>query len=85
VFLRVVETRCVFVRLEVRVDEFDESIEVFCCDLYTVRRFVVGIGRFIYSIVFLVKVIDISVEYFNKELDRYCGVHACISDTERTL
>ena len=32
------ETGCVFVGLEVRVDELDEAVEVFGCDLYTVRR-----------------------------------------------
>jgi hypothetical protein len=38
-----------------------------------------------YSIILLVKVVDVSVEYLNEKLDRYCSIHACISDTERTL
>jgi hypothetical protein len=38
VFPGVLETGCVFVGLEVRVDELDESVEVFGRDLHTVRR-----------------------------------------------
>jgi hypothetical protein len=30
---RVLKRRCVFVGLKVAVDEFDEAVEVFCCNL----------------------------------------------------
>jgi hypothetical protein len=38
-----------------------------------------------YGIVFLIKVVNVSVQDLDEELDGYGGVHARVGDTERTL
>lgn len=67
------------------MDKLDETIEVFCCDLNVVSKIREGLGGCTRSIVLLVEVVHVSVENLNEELHGYCGVHACISDTKRTL
>ena len=52
------------------MDEFDEAVEVFGCDLQDVSGGHDGIicECNTYSIVLLVKVVHISVEYFDEQL-----------------
>lgn len=38
-----------------------------------------------YRLILLLKIINIAIENLNKELYRYCSVHACISYPESTL
>jgi len=38
-----------------------------------------------YSFILLVKVVDVLVQDLDKELDRHCGIHAGVGDTEGTL
>lgn len=63
------ETRGVLGSVKVGVDEFDEAIKVLCCD----------------GIVFLVEVVDVSVEDLDEQFDGYGGVHAGVCDSESTL
>jgi hypothetical protein len=82
---RIFETRRILIGLQIRVDEFDEAIEVFGCDLHIVSIERIRLGHWTHSIVLLVKVVNVSVEDLDKQLDRHCCIHACISNTERTL
>lgn len=34
-----------------------------------------------YSIILLIEIVDIAIQYFNKELNRYGRIHACICNT----
>ena len=39
-FFRSFQARAFLVRLQVRVDELDEAVEVFCCDLAGMRQYI---------------------------------------------
>lgn len=69
--LRALETRIWFIliRLQVRVDELDEAIEVLCRD----------------GLVLLVEVVDVAIEDLDEEFDGDGGVHAGVCDAEGTL
>lgn len=38
-----------------------------------------------YSFVLLVKVVDVTIQDLDKELDRHSRIHACVSDAQCTL
>lgn len=78
VFPWVLETGSVFVRLQIRVDEFDEAVEIFGRDLEHVSYNCEDWEKRDYGIVLLVEVVHVSVQNLNKELDRYCSIHACV-------
>jgi hypothetical protein len=59
----------IFGRLQVGVDEFDETVQV--------------LGS--YGLVLLVEIVDIAVEDFHKELDGDSSVHAGVGHTEGAL
>lgn len=59
----------VFVRLQIRVDEFDEAVQVLDRD-----RFVL-----------LVKIVDVAVQDLDEQLHGHCCVHAGICNTEGAL
>ena len=42
-------------------------------------------GKEAYLLVLLIKVVQVSVEDLDEELNRDCRVHACVCDSERTL
>ena len=56
------------------MDELDEAVEVFCCDLlgmmismFWVRIWTMGLD-WTHGLVLLVKVVDVSVQYLDEEL-----------------
>lgn len=57
------------IRLQIRVDELDETVEVFRRD----------------GFILLVKVVDVAAENLDKEFHRDGRVHACIGDAQSTL
>lgn len=61
--------RLFLVRLQIRIDELYEPVEV--------------LGRD--GLVLLVKVVDVAVEDLDEEFDGYGGVHAGVCDAEGTL
>lgn len=69
--LRALEARIWFilVRLQVRVDELNEAVEVLSRD----------------GLILLVEVVDVAVEDLDEELDGDGGVHAGICNAEGTL
>lgn len=69
--LRALETRIwlILVRLQVRVDELEEAVEV--------------LGR--NGFVLLVEVVDVAVEDLDEEFDGDGGVHAGVCDAEGAL
>ena len=69
VFSRILQTSSIICSIQIRVYEFDKSIEVF-------RR---------HGVVFLIEVVDISIEDLDEEFNGYCSVHAGICDSEGSL
>ena len=59
----------VLAALQVRVDEFDQAVQVLGGD----------------GFVLLVKVVDVAVEDLDEKLHRHSGVHAGIGNAESTL
>lgn len=59
----------IFIALQVRVDEFDKTVQVLGSD----------------GLVLLVEIVDIAVEDFHKEFDGDGGVHAGVGHTEGAL
>ena len=66
---RTLKTGRVLCRVEIRVDELDEAVQILHRD----------------RIVFLVKIVDISVEDLDKKLDRDGGIHTGISYAKGAL
>lgn len=71
---------------QVAVDEFDEAVEVFGCDLVCVS-FCMSSGsvRGTYRLVLLIEVVDVSVEDFDEQLNGHRCIHACIGDSKGPL
>lgn len=51
------------------MDKFDEPVKVF----------------YRHGLVLLVEVVDVAIENFDEQLNRYSGIHASISNAERSL
>lgn len=69
------------------MDQLDKAVEIFCSDLYDSISQGMG-SRFediAYSIIFLVKVIDVAVQDLDEKFDRHGSIHTCVSNPKRTL
>lgn len=86
-FPRIVQGSSRLVALKIRVDEFDKTIEVFCCDLQIVSTMIHSPEwmQTTYSIILLLKVINISVQDLYKEFNRHSRVHAGIGNSQSAL
>lgn len=69
VFPRLFQPAGILCRVEVGMDQLDQSIQIFGCN----------------GIVLLVEVIDVAVQNFDEELDRDGRVHAGVCNAESTL
>lgn len=65
--------------------ELDQTIEIFGGDLDKSACFLVTWMDSTHCLVLLVEVVDVAVEDFHKQLNRYSGVHARICYSKCTL
>ncbi len=67
------QARALLVRLQIRVDELNEAVKVFCGDLSGIGHFflleirTVGV-KWTHRLVLLIEVVHISVQYLDEEL-----------------
>lgn len=73
---------------EVGMDQLDQSIQVFCCNLHnsqSVYELPAIALTSTYRLILLVEIVDVAVQYFHKQLHRHRCVHASICNSKRSL
>ena len=81
----VFERRGVFVGLQVRMNQLDETIQVLHRYLSLLAIMDHKEHRYTHCFVLLIKIIYVSVQYLDEQFDGYSSVHAGVSHTKRTL
>jgi hypothetical protein len=84
---RIIKTGAVLVCVEIRVNELNQTVQIFGRHLHNLVSFqhVTTRLRVTHSLILLIEIVHIAIENLDKQLNRHCCIHTRICDAQRTL